>query len=248
MNDPGKLVGGVWLPSSDRHLTQNMQEGPKRAWRNGKLTYQIRKLDKAMRHQPEDRRRTCIDIGAHVGLWSMWLADLFQEVHAFEPLHTLHESLFHKNVPNSNVTFHPFAMGDRYERITMMVPPAKSCCSYIASPAPLGGRDEMERLDSKHAEKERTVKLDSVDVRMRTLDSFEFENVDFIKIDTEGFELFVIRGALRTIKRCKPNIVVEQAGLDAYYGHVPNAALRVLEELGMSCKAIMGPDHIMVWE
>ena len=248
MNDQGKLVGGVWLPSEDRHLTQNMQEGPKRSWRNGKLTYQIRKLDEAMRHQPEARRRTCIDIGAHVGLWSMWLADLFEEVHSFEPLHSLHRDIFHKNVPNSNVTFHPYAMGDRDERITMRVPPAKSCCSYIASPAPLGSRAEIESPDCKHAEKERSVQLDSVDVRMRTLDGFEFENVDFIKIDTEGFELFVIRGAIETIKKWKPNIVVEQAGLSDYYGHEPKAAVKVLIDLGMACKAIMGPDHIMVWE
>jgi hypothetical protein len=32
--------------------------------------------------------------------------------------------------------------------------------------------------------------------------------VDFIKIDTEGSEHFVIRGAVDTIDRCKPQIII----------------------------------------
>lgn len=47
-------------------------------------------------------------------------------------------------------------------------------------------------------------------VDLRTIDSFNFANVDLIKIDVEGDELAVLQGAQNTLLRCRPLIVVEQ--------------------------------------
>jgi hypothetical protein len=47
---------------------------------------------------------------------------------------------------------------------------------------------------------------------MRTLDSFELDNVGFIKIDVEGAQLLVLMGAEETIKRNKPVMLVEILG------------------------------------
>jgi FkbM family methyltransferase len=41
-------------------------------------------------------------------------------------------------------------------------------------------------------------------VEVRTLDSYCFNEVDLIKCDNEGYELFVMRGAVKTITRCRP--------------------------------------------
>ncbi|MBC8435906.1 MAG: FkbM family methyltransferase, partial [Proteobacteria bacterium] len=43
----------------------------------------------------------------------------------------------------------------------------------------------------------------------RTLDSFKLDNVDFIKIDVDGFEDKVLIGAKRTIKKFNPVINIE---------------------------------------
>jgi FkbM family methyltransferase len=43
-----------------------------------------------------------------------------------------------------------------------------------------------------------------------TLDMFDLKNVDYIKIDVEGFEKKVLLGAARTIERDSPLIVIEQ--------------------------------------
>ena len=46
-------------------------------------------------------------------------------------------------------------------------------------------------------------------IEVRTLDSFELKNIDYVKIDVEGFELPVLQGAVKTIKESKPFIHVE---------------------------------------
>jgi FkbM family methyltransferase len=48
-----------------------------------------------------------------------------------------------------------------------------------------------------------------VEVPKRTIDSYNFEDVDAIKIDVEGSELLVIQGAVDTIDRCRPSVQVE---------------------------------------
>jgi hypothetical protein len=50
---------------------------------------------------------------------------------------------------------------------------------------------------------------DEETVDIQSLDSFQLKNVDFIKVDVEGFEADVLEGAEETIKRCKPLILVE---------------------------------------
>ena len=46
--------------------------------------------------------------------------------------------------------------------------------------------------------------------RQKTLDSYEFDHVDHIKIDVEGHELKVLQGAIKTLEKCKPTILIEQ--------------------------------------
>jgi FkbM family methyltransferase len=50
---------------------------------------------------------------------------------------------------------------------------------------------------------------DKMDVPVKTLDEFGFDDVSFIKIDVEGHELDVLKGAAETIARCRPNLIVE---------------------------------------
>ena len=47
------------------------------------------------------------------------------------------------------------------------------------------------------------------DVTCKTLDSFNLKDIDFIKIDVDGFEFKVLCGAIETIKNCSPVINIE---------------------------------------
>ena len=83
---------------------------------------------------------------------------------------------------------------------------------------------------------------------MRPLDSFKFSDVDFIKIDCEGYEHRVVRGAVETIKRCTPVIIVEQKAhkLQQNYGTKGVPAVDFLLALGYVTKKVMSGDYIMV--
>jgi len=73
--------------------------------------------------------------------------------------------------------------------------------------------------------------LDALMVPCRTLDSFRLEDVDYIKVDVEGFERKVLVGGVRTIERDRPLIVIEQN--DARLaGEAPFAAKNWLEKRG----------------
>lgn len=232
----GKLVGGVWMPATETHMIEVMT-GKDRIEVEGKLTYQYRKLSAAIAQLPKDRRRTALDIGGHVGLWSMWLVRHFKRVEAFEPV-PLHADLFEMNVTAPRCTLHRMALGAQAGQVDMQVPDETTGNAHVA----IKGRHPGTRL-VEHPDLQRTCPA----IEMRTLDSFGFAEVDFIKIDVEGFEKAVVLGAEHTIKTCRPVMVVEQKGNDSAYGDAPDAAVKLLQKWGMKPLQVISGDWILGW-
>ncbi|MEE9158917.1 MAG: FkbM family methyltransferase [Gammaproteobacteria bacterium] len=69
------------------------------------------------------------------------------------------------------------------------------------------------------------------DVRIYRLDMFGIAEVDFIKIDVEGYELRVLEGAIVTLQQ-KPAILLENNGLFARYGIEDDEIERFLGAFG----------------
>lgn len=225
-----KQVQGLWLPAHEQHLegwlAQRMREHPEEMV-GGRASYQYHKLLAAMNFVR--RFRVAVDIGAHCGLWSMQLVKRFKEVHAFEPV-PLHRTCFAKNVEAIEQTpgtlgrafLHPFALGAERGFCRIATTSGSSGDSWVQS----GG-----------------------DVEMRTLDSFGLKHVDFVKIDCEGYELFALKGAEETLRRCRPAIIVEQKPNRATrFGLGQKDALPWLESLGAVLRAEMSGDFIFSWD
>lgn len=143
-------------------------------------------------------RSTCgiaVDIGAHIGIWSVELSKHFERVHAFEPVRENTYCLL-ENVSRLKVTVHPdVALGDREGFCEMLMPSnGNSGMAYAIDDPP---RDCAVVNNAS----------------MHTLDSYQFRDVGLIKIDVEGYEGNVVLGALGTIMDSRPVIVFEDNGL-----------------------------------
>ncbi|MBK6851620.1 MAG: FkbM family methyltransferase [Burkholderiales bacterium] len=128
--------------------------------------------------------RGAIDVGAHVGLWSRPLACSFRKVYSFEPLQEF-RTLLALNSPTSLIM--PFALGDIETRVCMAMPADNTGMAHVVP-----GSEETG------------------EVEVRTLDSFSFDEIDLIKIDCEGYEYPIVMGAIETLKRNRPVVVIEQ--------------------------------------
>ena len=78
---------------------------------------------------------------------------------------------------------------------------------------------------------------EQIKVRMETLDSYvskkNISRIDLIKLDVDGFEGKVIRGALETLKRFKPKIIIEVApAWTEMRGDDMKIILKDIEQLG----------------
>jgi len=168
------------------------------------------------------QRRVALDVGAHIGLWSRELAQTFVQVHAFEPLADF-RACFLRNVTATNVTLHGFALGRTAGRAAMRVTADNSGASHIAA-------------------------VGDGEVEVRPLDALALPVVDYVKIDVEGFELFVLEGARETLRRCRPVIILEQKAHSAtHFGVGQHAALEYLKSLGAVVRVQLLDDWVLAW-
>lgn len=215
-----KLEGGMWFPDQEKHLIEVMNDPRTRRQVDGKLTYQFPKLEAALGFVKN--WRTAVDVGGHVGLWSIHLCKRFQKVHAFEPA-SEHRECFLRNITSDNVELHECGLGNR---------------EGFASLKFMYGSTGSTQLDG-----------DSGDVVVKRLDSLSLTQVDFMKIDVEGYEMFVVQGAEKTIRDNKPVMVVEQKpkGKAEHFGQTRFAAIELVQKWGAKVKREMSGDYILSW-
>lgn len=124
-----------------------------------------------------------VDVGANYGDTAIWWSKIHgAQVHAFEPLTNVYTEL-ERNVSfnSANVVTYNTALGSG-ERIS--------------------GTDDGYMLTFSNSAA--SILFDS-----RKLDDFNFERVDLLKIDVEGFEYSVLKGASSTIQKHMPRIILE---------------------------------------
>lgn len=141
-----------------------------------------------------------VDIGAHVGTWTVQLAPHSLETFAFEPQQQTYFGLCGNLFLNGVKNVRPF-------NLALGATPGEATLRVIS---PDGGGSSIVELPTNQnpSGTER--------VMVQTLDSFELTDVSLIKIDVEGAEFDVLRGALRTILTCEPKIIFESWDADWY--------------------------------
>ena len=203
-------LDGFWVPRIEKHRYSALGRF------EGIPDQDVRKLKKVI---DLVSRRTCaLDIGGNIGTTATLLARYFSSVEAFEPAPDLFVALSKNLASHVNATPRQCAIGEEAGEVYLT--------QYVT-------HGQLSHLSTGKA-------IDDVETRkvgpipLRTVDSFGFVDVSFIKIDVEGFEGPVVRGAENTIRRFRPAILVEQAGNEQkFFGLPRNEAADHLRSLGM---------------
>jgi FkbM family methyltransferase len=154
------------------------------------ISVAYRRFEPEIRHLDEvcGRGGTMVDIGAWYGPWTRRMARRAERVVTIEPT-PLHEVL-RRTVP-LNVEVIAAAASDHVGEAEIWL-------------APSGGG--IEGVSSLHR---RQIHGVSKKVALITVDQLALDEVSFMKIDVEGHEIPVLRGAMETIKRCQPRLLIE---------------------------------------
>jgi FkbM family methyltransferase len=178
---------GVYLPDGEKHLVEWMTKAGEMV--DGRGSYQIKKYRAALAYVRDFRG--AVDVGAHCGLWSIQMQKAFDWVYAFEPLES-HRQCFIANMSNkSDFTLFDCALGDHDGRVIIKTAATSSGDSLVEKEVETGGV-RMTTLDAEFAK----LKLEP--------------QIDFMKLDCEGYELNALKGAANMIERCRPVVIVEQ--------------------------------------
>jgi FkbM family methyltransferase len=139
-----------------------------------------------------NKEKIFLDIGAHSGTYSICLADSCRHVYSFEPqkmtYYSLCGSVALSNI--NNITCINIGLGSPEQIGTQTL-------NIVSND---GGGSSLFVNN--------TTVLTTETIQINTLDSFNLENIGFIKMDVEDNELFVLKGALITLKQSNYPIIL----------------------------------------
>lgn len=139
-----------------------------------------------------------IDIGANIGTFSLMMSKYLSEnskIYAFEPVYY---KILTTNVDQNNlkdkILVYPLGLSNNTETLQGFLIDFSIKANY--------GFTQLDHLEKANDTSKYTINI-------VTLDSLKIENVSFIKIDVEGSERKVLEGAINTIIKNLPTILIE---------------------------------------
>ncbi|MCX6180690.1 MAG: FkbM family methyltransferase [Bacteroidetes bacterium] len=167
------------------------------------------RLTKIILKQEIKASSNCIDVGCHKGeiLDSILKLSPKGRHFGFEPIPYLFNAL--KEKYNSKATIYPYALSDKNGTSTF---------NFVKN-APAYSGINKRNYDTANPD------IEEIKVELKTLDELIPSDIkiDLIKIDVEGGEFGVLKGAKNLLKKDKPTIIFESGlGASDFYGTKPN--------------------------
>jgi len=183
--------------------------------RMDRMTYRIMRA-----HLRDDSN--CIDVGCHKGEVLEWLLRFAPKGKhmGFEPIPELFERL-KREFAHTDCTFYDYALADKNGETEFV---------YVPEAPAYSGLKERD-YDGKKVTPKR------IPIQIRRLDDLvpPTLKISLLKIDVEGAELGVLKGATEMLKRDRPLVIFEHGkGASDHYGTTPAMIMKVFSELGMS--------------
>lgn len=152
--------------------------------RNNRFTFEVNLIHRVI-EEYSDTEKDFLDIGAHIGTYSWLVAPYFNHVHSFEPNKEIYNYLC------GNIALR--GLSNKMDTYCLGISDKEDMLTYYERSSD-GGGNGFEEIQSNEPTKVRGK------LQVKTLDSFNFTNVGFIKIDVEGHEKNVLLGAKDTLK------------------------------------------------
>jgi FkbM family methyltransferase len=140
----------------------------------------------------------CVDVGAHQVTYTILLSHNAKRVHAFEPSRHSFDVLSALNI--ANVTAFNAALGSARGEAEIFLPSINGEIDHaLATLRPLAGHEHVKG----EAQKIKVLRFDDFETKI------DFDRIDFVKIDVEGFELQVLRGMERLLQLKHAALLIE---------------------------------------
>jgi FkbM family methyltransferase len=146
-------------------------------------------------HQYVDKAKFALDVGGNIGSYTYQLSRLAAGVVTFEPNPYYLARL--RALRLRNVRFEEVALSDRTGVASLRIPQTA------------GGDEDQGMASIEEAAIPAEAVAREIDVKTKRLDDCDFDPVGFFKIDVEGHEEAVLRGARLTLARHRPVVLVE---------------------------------------
>ena len=157
-----------------------------------------------------------VDVGAWCGTWSLSMQRFAKNIHCYEPNKVHFECLARNVSPHSHVRVYNQAIGNE---------------------------DGFVKLTEDSATQNTRVLLEKGETKISMLDTFALSGVDFIKIDVEGLEMEVLKGAGKTLENVE-YLMVELNGNSERYGSSKRDIKEHLKSLGFRVLIKTWPDIV----
>jgi FkbM family methyltransferase len=223
--DPrARQIGGCWQGEMVNNLPT--------LWNLEEFTFFYNRL-----HEKQDV--VLLDIGSNTGAFSMLAVTKPDMIsHAFEPspiTYEVLESNVSLNGMQGRIKTYPFALSNQNGTTILKYPKDNKSSGMACIGTP-------KRFDE----------WDEYTVQMRRLDdiseNLNIHSIDLIKIDTEGCELLVLKGAEGIIQQNHPDILCECHELNAsQFGYHPVEILKLMTSWGYRYSVVSHEDIFFYW-
>ena len=186
-----------------------------------------------------------VDVGANIGYFSIQFSKLVGQhgsVVAFEPNPKAFEILKRNTSRKENIKCFNLGLSDKSSRLDFFIPDDNTA---VASLVKDFASANLNYFESGQAESLQHIKVDVVN-GSDFLDSKGIENIKFIKIDVEGWEMNVLKGLESLIKKSPELVVFIEFNILAQTmsGHKPEELLNYLVNLGFNIFCISEDSHL----
>lgn len=164
-------------------------------------------LNKILPRVFKNNRITVFDVGANIGLYSLkvYKSNPKSSIYAFEPMRETYNLLLDKTKEINNIKCFNLGLGSRSEKLYLYTYKDNNISSHASL--------YREVISDLHGSDNN---LTAFEVDLTTLDEFcivnNIEVIDFLKIDTEGNEYFVLKGAEKLLLNNKIKVIQFEFG------------------------------------